>query len=181
VNVLSSLYGRAAQLRRAWYGRHPHRARHLERPVISVGNLVVGGSGKTPVVATLARLLCAAGERPAILSRGYGRRRGSDEVVVVSDGRNVLAPVSESGDEPQMLARALTGVPVLVSADRFLAATLAEQLFGCSVHLLDDGFQHVQLGREIDLLVMSRSDLDERVLPAGRLREPLESASAADA
>jgi len=165
LSLLSGVYGRAARFRRAWYGGHPCRRRQLARPVISVGNLVVGGSGKTPVVAALARLLVAAGERPAILSRGYGRRRAAEGVVVVSDGHEVLVPTRQSGDEPQMLARALPGVAVLVSPDRYL----------------DDGFQHVQLARDIDLLVVATADLDGQLLPRGRLREPLEVAAAADA
>lgn len=179
--MLSSLYGRAARFRRAWYGRHPDRARRLRQPVVSVGNLVVGGSGKTPIVSALAALLSAAGERPAILSRGYGRRPSNEKLVVVSDGQELLATPEASGDEPQMLARARPGVPVLVSNERYLAGQAAEERFACSVHLLDDGFQHVQLARDIDLLVVSRTDLDERVLPSGRLREPLEAGSAADA
>lgn len=181
MNLLSGLYGRAARFRRAWYGRHSYRTRRLAQPVISVGNLVVGGSGKTPAVAALARLLIAAGECPAILTRGYGRRQVADGVVVVSDGHKVLVPTLKSGDEPQMLARALPGVPVLVSSDRHLAGRLAERTFGCTVHLLDDGFQHVQVARDIDLLVISTADLDERLLPWGRLREPLAAAAAADA
>lgn len=181
MSALSGLYGRIAQLRRAWYDRRPDRRRRLAQPVISVGNLVVGGSGKTPAVAALARLLRAAGERPAILSRGYGRRQGSDGVVVVSDGRGVLVDTPASGDEPQMLARGLPGVPVVVSSDRYLAGVLAERRFGCTVHLLDDGFQHLALARDVDLLMMARADLAERVLPSGRLREPLDAARAADA
>jgi tetraacyldisaccharide 4'-kinase len=181
LRFLSGVYGRAVRFRRAWYGRHPDRVRRLARPVVSVGNLVVGGSGKTPVVATIARLLLAAGERPVILSRGYGRRRAADGVVVVSDGQRTQVPAEQSGDEPQMLARALAGVPVLVSPDRYLAGCLAERRFGCTVHLLDDGFQHVQLARDINLLVMSRADLDESPMPSGRLREPLDAARAADA
>ena len=175
------MYGRAARFRRAWYGRHPERVRRLTRPVISLGNLVVGGSGKTPLVAAIARELIAAGERPAILSRGYGRRSAVDGVVVVSDGQQPRVPAAESGDEPQMLARSLPGVPVLVAPDRYLAGALAERRFDCTVHILDDGFQHVQLARDINLLVMSSGDLRESVLPSGRLREPLEAARAADA
>jgi tetraacyldisaccharide 4'-kinase len=159
----------------------PSRARSLAQPVISVGNLVVGGSGKTPVVAAIARLLVERGERPSILSRGYGRIGGEDGVVVVSTPDGVIEPVSRSGDEPQMLARALPGVPVIVSADRYLAGALAERRFGCSVHILDDGYQHLQLRRDIDLLLVCKSDLDERLLPSGRLREPLGAAAAADA
>ena len=190
MSVLSGVYGHVAALRRARYARHPGRRRALHAPVISVGNLVVGGSGKTPVVAALARLLIAAGERPAILSRGYGRRGiAPPGVVVVSDGCASLVaplvaplvPTRESGDEPQMLARSLEGVPVLVCADRHLAGRLAEERLGATVHLLDDGFQHLPLARDVDLLLMAPGDLDERLLPSGRLREPLTAAAAADA
>jgi len=167
-------------MRRSWYERHPQSRRSLDRPVISVGNLSVGGSGKTPIVAALARMLLDMGQRPAILSRGYARRRATDGVVVVSDGNRVLEPVENSGDEPQMLARALPGVPVLVCADRHLAGRLAEKRFDATVMLLDDGFQHLALGRNVDVLVMPASDLDDAVLPSGRLREPLDSASSAD-
>jgi len=181
LNPLSAVYSRAASLRRSWYAKRPHAQRRLERPVISVGNLVVGGSGKTPVVASLARLLLERGHRPAILSRGYARRNDSDGVVVVSDGDRLTAAVETSGDEPQMLARTLTGVPVLVCPDRYLAGRLAESQFGATVHILDDGFQHLQLARDVDLLVVSPHDVDDRVLPAGRLREPADAARVADA
>jgi tetraacyldisaccharide 4'-kinase len=181
LNLIAPLYGRAAAARRRWYARRPDARRRLVRPVISVGNLVVGGSGKTPTVASLARWLVAEGERPSILTRGYARQIREEGVVVVSDRERVLEPVMRSGDEPQMLARALPGVPVLVGSDRYLAGVLAERRFGCTIHLLDDGFQHVQLARDVDLLLVSPEDLGERVLPAGRLREPLTSAAAADA
>ena len=167
-------------MRRSWYERHPQSRRSLDRPVISVGNLSVGGSGKTPIVAALARMLLDRGQRPAILSRGYARRHATDGVVVVSDRNRVLEPVENSGDEPQMLARALPGVPVLVCADRHLAGRLAEKQFDATVMLLDDGFQHLALGRNVDVLVMPASDLDDAVLPSGRLREPLDAASSAD-
>lgn len=181
MRLLAAVYARGAAWRRAWYTRHPGARRRLARPVISVGNLVAGGSGKTPVVAALARWLLAEGEHPAILSRGYARRRGNEGVLVVSDRERVLEPVARSGDEPQMLARSLPGVPVLVGADRFVAGRLAERRFACTVHLLDDGFQHLQLHRDVDLLLVAPGDLDEAVLPAGRLREPLGAAAAADA
>jgi tetraacyldisaccharide 4'-kinase len=149
--------------------------------VISVGNIAAGGSGKTPVVATLARWLLSQGERPAILTRGYARRHTAEGVVVVSDRHRVLEPVSRSGDEPQMLARSLPGVPVLVSADRYLAGCLGERRLGCTVHILDDGFQHFALERDVDLVLVSPDDLEDAVLPGGRLREPLSAARAADA
>ena len=181
MNVLSAAYGGAARLRRAWYERRPDARRRLERPVVSVGNLVVGGSGKTPVVAALARLLLAAGERPAILSRGYARRQPADGVVVVSDGSRVLESVERAGDEPLMLARALPGVPVLVAVERYLAGCVAIRQLQATVLLLDDGFQHLQLARDVDLLLVDEADVRDRVLPAGRLREPLDAAHAADA
>jgi tetraacyldisaccharide 4'-kinase len=181
LSILSGLYGRVTSLRRAWYTRHPDRQRRLDRPVISVGNLVAGGSGKTPVVAALAALLRDNGERPAILSRGYGRRQAADGVVVVSSGSELLADAEQSGDEPYMLARLLPAVPVLVSPDRYLAGRLAERRFGCSLHILDDGFQHLQLARDVDVVVMSRADLDEKLLPSGRLREPIDVVRLADA
>lgn len=181
MNLLSAAYGWAARGRRNWYRARPHARRALERPVISVGNIAVGGRGKTPLVAALARLLLSHGERPAILSRGYGRRTAPDGVVVVSDGEQVLEPVERAGDEPNMLARLLPGARVMVSADRYLAGRLAERQFNATVHLLDDGFQHVQLERDIDLLLVSPPDLDDRVLPSGRLREPLDAARTAHA
>ena len=181
MNPLGAVYGRVADLRRQWYARHPERRRTLAVPVISVGNLVVGGSGKTPVTAALAQLLLKSGERPAILSRGYRRRTRPDDVVVVSDGTSVLASVRESGDEPQMLARSLHGVPVVVCARRYRAGELAVSRFGSTVLVLDDGFQHLELARDVDLLIVSPDDLHEEVLPAGSLREPLDAGRMADA
>ena len=181
MRTLSAVYGHVAHLRRSWYERRPHTRRELHRPVVSIGNLAVGGSGKTPVAAAVARLLIEAGERPSILSRGFARRRPAEGVVVVSDGIEVLASVDNSGDEPQMLARMLPSVPVLVSVDRYLGGSLAERRFGCTVHILDDGFQHLQLARTVDLLLVHSRDLSDRVLPAGRLRERHDAARAADA
>ncbi len=176
------MYASVAVWRRGWYARHPEARRRLRRPVISVGNLTAGGTGKTPLVAHLTRLLLAGSERPAILSRGYGRAVAPDGVVVVRTPARVLADLDRSGDEPLMLARALEGASVLVSSDRFLAGCLAERRLGCSVHVLDDGFQHVQLERDVDLVVVDADGIDgERSLPAGRLREPLSSAALADA
>jgi tetraacyldisaccharide 4'-kinase len=180
-SAASSLYGAIAWQRRQWYARDATRVRTLCRPVISVGNLRVGGSGKTPVVAHLARLLMAAGERPSILSRGYARRVARDGVTVVSDGRQILADIDRAGDEPLMLARMLPEVPVLVGPDRHLSGRFGEERLDVTVHLLDDGFQHVALFRDVDLLLADAADLTDRVLPAGRLREPISAARAADA
>jgi tetraacyldisaccharide 4'-kinase len=141
----------------------------------------MGGSGKTPVVAALARLLRQRGERPVILTRGYGRRDPTEGVLVVSDGQRVLESVDRSGDEPLMLARTLPGVPVLVGADRYLSGVFGGRHFAATVSILDDGFQHVQLERDIDLLLVSVDDLNDRVVPAGHLREAVDAAHLADA
>ena len=180
---MSHLYAAVARARRERYARRPDLRRRLRRPVISVGNLAVGGRGKTPTVACLARLLLEAGERPAILTRGYGRTAPEDGVVVVSAPEGLRADLARAGDEPLMLARQLPGVPVLVSADRYLAGRLAEHHFGVTVHLLDDGFQHLQLDRDVDLVIVTSEDLDAsaRTLPSGRLREGADSLIAADA
>jgi tetraacyldisaccharide 4'-kinase len=183
IRTLGAIYGAAATWRRRWYARHPDRQHRLTRPVVSVGNLAVGGSGKTPLVEYIARLLAAAGERPAILTRGYGRRHAGPGATVVSDGSRVLACVDESGDEPLMLARALQkdGVVVVVGADRYVSGMVAENRLGATVHILDDGFQHFSLARDVDLIATSEDDLADMPLPAGRLRETLASASTADA
>ena len=174
--VLDLLYGRIARARRAWYERRPSASRRLARPVISVGNLSVGGTGKTPLVAALARWLVAQGERPAILSRGYARRDRTAEPAVVFDGERELLTVHAAGDEPLMLARAVPGALVVVGASRFASGRHAESALGATVHLLDDGFQHLPLARDLDIVVTPAGALAaDRVLPMGRLREPLDA------
>ena len=178
--MLDLLYSHVVARRRRWFERHPDARRRLREPVISVGNLSVGGTGKTPMVSLIARWLLDRGERPAILSRGHGRRDRRDGVVVVSDGQRVLADVHQSGDEPFMLARLLPRAVVVVSEDRFLAGALAERRLGATVHLLDDGFQHVQLARDLDILMTTPGEITGgRVLPMGRLREPIGAAARA--
>jgi tetraacyldisaccharide 4'-kinase len=165
--------------------RHPQRQRHLSKPVISVGNLSMGGTGKTPVVAAVAQWLIGAGHRPSILSRGYGREDAVDGVVVIdpqisrisrNDQPSLLA---QTGDEPLMLSRQVPGAIVCVSPDRYLGGVLAEQL-GCTVHVLDDGFQHIELARDLDILVTTIGEIPNgRVIPRGRLREPQDAAARA--
>jgi tetraacyldisaccharide 4'-kinase len=133
----------------------------------------MGGRGKTPVAALVARLLARAGERPAILSRGYARRQPEDGVVIVSDGRRRLADLDRSGDEPLMLARMVPEAAVLVCDVRAVAARLAERALGATVHLLDDGFQHTSLARDVDIVIVTAADLSDRRLPFGRLRSPV--------
>jgi tetraacyldisaccharide 4'-kinase len=182
MSLASLLYATLARERREWYAARPGWRRRLERPVISIGNVAVGGSGKTPAAAHVARLLVEAGQRPAILTRGYARAFPSAGVTVVSDGVRMMADIDRAGDEPLMLARQLPSIPVLVSEDRHLAGVVAERRLGCTVHVLDDGFQHFQLERDIDLVLVSPEDVERPLtLPAGRLREPLDVVRCASA
>jgi tetraacyldisaccharide 4'-kinase len=182
MTMLSDIYAAVVRRRRERYSRRPDLRQRLRRPVISVGNVAVGGRGKTPMVATITRELLAMGERPAILTRGYARTERTDGVVVVRDPEGIRSDFARAGDEPLMLARALPGASVLVCPDRFLAGRLAEQQFGATVHVLDDGFQHLELDRDVDIVMVGADDVSRPVtLPSGRLREPLDTIVAADA
>lgn len=181
LGLSSGIYGRAVLARRRLIEARPSSRLRLQAPVISIGNLSVGGSGKTPFTAWLAARLAASGHRPSILSRGYRRTTPTEGVVIVSDGTQVRADLASAGDEPLMLARMVPGAAVLVCGDRYRAGRVAEAELGCTVHLLDDGFQHLRLDRDVDLVLLDGSDLDDRPLPAGRLREPLAALRSADA
>jgi tetraacyldisaccharide 4'-kinase len=176
---LGLAYGGAAALRAAAYAGGLLPRTRLRGVVISVGNLRVGGSGKTPVVARLAALLRERGVPLAVLSRGYaGSFRG--EALIVSDGERILAGAEEAGDEPVMLARSLPGVVVAVGRRRDRVGRHVEERFGTRVHLLDDGFQHLRLFRDLDLLCVDAVDPGARPLPAGPLRELPAAAARAD-
>jgi tetraacyldisaccharide 4'-kinase len=169
---LELLYGSLVRTRNGWFDRKP--AQRLSWPVISIGNLSVGGAGKTPLVMCLAELLEREGLHPDVLSRGYGRSSRTAERV------DSAGSAARFGDEPVLIARA-TGVPVYVGAYRYEAGQLAEREFARpGIHLLDDGFQHRQLARNLDIVLVHRTDLQQRLLPAGRLREPLSSLRRAD-
>ena len=159
---------------REWlYARGVLRSRAADVPVVSVGNLTVGGTGKTPAVELAVRTLMDLGERPAVVSRGYGRR-GSG-IQIVADTASIRLDADEGGDEPFLLARRLPGVPIVVGANRYEAARLATTRFGVSAIVLDDGFQHRTLAKDLEI-VMARSRApwgNGRLLPGGPLREPL--------
>jgi tetraacyldisaccharide 4'-kinase len=177
--TLGRLFAGVARTRLGAYRRGVFRRRRLAGPVVSVGNLSVGGSGKTPVVRRVAEMLRDEGRGVAVLSRGYGGSfRG--EALVVSDGDEILAGAAEAGDEPVMLARSLPGVVVAVGRRRDVVGRAVEARFGRRVHVLDDGFQHLRLERDLDLVCLDVHDLDDRVLPAGRLREGPEALDRAD-
>ena len=135
----------------------------------------MGGTGKTPVVAAIAAWLIERGHRPSILTRGYGRKENVDGVVVI----DASTPLALTGDEPMMLSRQVPRATVCVSPERYLGGVLAEKL-GCTVHILDDGFQHIELARDLDILVTTVGEIPNgRVIPAGRLREPKDAAARA--
>jgi tetraacyldisaccharide 4'-kinase len=148
------------------------RVHQVSCPVISVGNLAVGGTGKTPMVIWLARFLLEEGWRVGIVSRGY-KGEESKKVLVVSDGRDILADSDFSGDEPQLLARRLPGIPVLCSTKRALAVEAAAEQFRCEVVILDDGFQHRFVARNLDIVMLDSQYPfgDGFLLPRGILRE----------
>jgi tetraacyldisaccharide 4'-kinase len=176
---LGLLMGGVAALRATLYRRQMLSRARLAGPVISVGNLSVGGSGKTPVVALLARMLGEDGHAVSILSRGFGGSFRGD-CLLVSDGSQVLADAATAGDEPVMLAKALPTAVVAVGRRRDVVGLEVERRFGPRVHLLDDGFQHLRLARDLDIVCLSPRDLRDRPLPAGWLRESLGALKRAD-
>src|SRR3954451_16273926 len=166
MNPLSTLFGVGVRTRNALYDRGLARSKRLSAPVISIGNLSVGGSGKTPFVLLLGELFKARGLKFDILSRGYGR---------TTQGVLLVDPAGSShefGDEPLLMARRLN-VAVIVGESRYAAGVFAERKFGPQLHLLDDGFQHRALARDFDIVLLTPDDSRDCLLPAGRLREPL--------
>ena len=173
LSVLSLPYRGAVAARNGLYDRGLLRQERLPCPVVSVGNLTVGGTGKTPTVILLAAMLRERGRRPAVLSRGYGGSTRAP-VTIVSDGQRILAGWRESGDEPVLLARALPGVPVLTGPRRILTGRVAVERFGADVLILDDAFQHRALFRDLDIVMLdaARPFGNGSLLPRGPLREP---------
>src|SRR5437660_901613 len=174
IDPVGALFGLGVALRNTLYDRQIFKSHKLARPVVSIGNISVGGSGKTPFVIALGSLLKERGIEFDVLSRGYGR--SSQEIAVVDPA----GTPEQFGDEPLLIARKLE-VPVVVGADRYQAGLLAEEKFPSKLHLLDDGFQHRRLHRDFDIVMLPDSDLSGTLLPFGKLREPLRSLARADA
>jgi tetraacyldisaccharide 4'-kinase len=176
LKLLSLPYRSAVAARNRLYDRGIFRQEKLPCPVISVGNLTVGGTGKTPTVILLATLLRDKGRRPAVLSRGYG---GSAQARVntVSDGKRILTRWRQSGDEPVLIAGTVPGVPVLTGPRRILTGRVAVERFGADVLILDDAFQHRALFRDLDIVMLdaARPFGNGSLLPRGPLREPQEA------
>ncbi|MEE2839015.1 MAG: tetraacyldisaccharide 4'-kinase [Acidobacteriota bacterium] len=181
--LLSRLYGFIVSLRVFLYQRGTLSSQQLPHPVISVGNLTVGGTGKTPLVSFLAQILKKAGYQPIILTRGY-KRRNPTPILTVSDGKKILCSWEDSGDEPYLLARNLEGVPVVVSKNRYQAGRSVQHDYSDPIiYLLDDGYQHLQLKRNLNILLLDATDPfgGGQLLPRGRLRESTRGLKRADA
>lgn len=177
----AGLYGVAMKARHALYRSGRFRTRELGAPVISVGNLTTGGTGKTPLVEWIANELARKGRRVCILTRGYGRRRSATRVIV-SNGSEILTDANQGGDEPLLLAERLKGkAAVICDADRVAAASWAVENLKSDAFVLDDGFQHLRVARDLNILTMDATNPwgNRRLLPAGNLREsPVELARA---
>ena len=178
---LSLVYGSLVRLRTAAYKVGLFKTRRLPCRVISVGNITVGGTGKTPTVINVASLMEKHGRRPLVLSRGYGRAEETS-IAVVSDGNSVLLDTASGGDEPLMIANRLRTVPVVVGRDRFRSGVFACGQFRPDCIILDDGFQHLRLGRDLNIALIDAGDPfgKGRLFPAGILREPLPALRRAD-
>jgi tetraacyldisaccharide 4'-kinase len=179
---LSLLYGAVTRTRLSLYRRGTFHTTKLDRPVISVGNITTGGTGKTPLVEWVARTVAAQGKKVCILTRGYGRKNPHLQVIV-SDGYGVLASPGEAGDEPYLLASRLVGTAAVISsADRIAAGHEAINDFGSDCFVLDDGFQHLRLARDLNIVTIDATNPwgGGKLLPYGRLRETPDSLSRAD-
>jgi len=174
MSLLSSIYGAVVKKRNARFEDGSAEPKRLQAPVVSIGNITVGGAGKTPFTILLGSLLNQRSIPFDVLSRGY-RRQSVGIKIVDPNGQ-----ASEYGDEPLLIAKRLA-VPVIVGSSRYEAGLKAEKKYSSEMHLLDDGFQHRQLARQFDIVLVSEEDLKEQLLPKGRLREPVSALSRADA
>jgi tetraacyldisaccharide 4'-kinase len=177
-NILSYIYGIVIKQRNKGFDNNPKKLVRLNTPVISIGNLNVGGTGKTPFVQMLTWLLLSNNVKPAIVGLGYKRK--SKGTIIVCDGKKVLVTARTACDEMFLLAESL-GVPVVVNEKKYKAAQIAEEKFKPDVIIVDDGFQHRKLYRDLDIILVDKDTiLKPELLPKGRLREPLSSAERAD-
>ena len=178
---LSLVYGCIIYLRNLFYDLGWFTTEDFKLPIISVGNITTGGSGKTPLVMYLANLLIKNGKNPGIVSRGYGRK--SQGLVVVHDGKEMKAKVESAGDEPFLMATILKSIPVIVCEDRREAIRHLLNSSTVNIIIMDDGFQHRRVKRDLDIITISANDSknDYRLLPWGKLREPFKNINRSNA
>ncbi|SHO53164.1 tetraacyldisaccharide 4'-kinase [Desulfopila aestuarii] len=179
---IGPIYGKIMQMREWLYEKNIIKSYRLPVPVISVGNLTMGGTGKTPTVQLLADFLLEKGYRPAVVSRGYGGS-ATEPVNLVANGHEILLGPTEAGDEPYMLAVSVPGLCVLTGTKRILPCRYACQELDCDIILLDDGFQHLAVKRDLNIVLFNATapDGNGRIFPGGELREPFSALARADA
>jgi tetraacyldisaccharide 4'-kinase len=181
--ALGYLYGAITNVRNALYEKGFFKSFSLGAPTISIGNITVGGTGKTPLVAFVAEVLAEKGEKVCILTRGY-KRENPGKRIVVSDGERILANVKQSGDEPFELAKKLLGKAIVIAdKNRAEAGIWAREKFGITAFVLDDGFQHLRVRRDLNIVCIDATNPfgNGKVLPSGILREHLQNLKRADA
>ena len=178
--VSSGLYGLIVYIRNTLYNYKIITIHKFNKPIISVGNITLGGTGKTPLVIYIAQMLLKNGNSPGIISRGYGRV--SSGIQIVHDGKKLLSDIKTSGDEPYLIAKTLNKVPVVVSEKRVLGIRQLIETFFCDIIIMDDGFQNRKINRDLNLLTVSTNDLlkDYRMFPWGKLRESIKNINRAD-
>ena len=171
--LLSWLYGLTIWIRNGLFNVGLFTSISFDIPIISVGNITMGGAGKTPMVIFLAKLLERSGYKPGIVSRGY--RRNSKGLVIVHDGKSLLTDVNNAGDEPYLMGKELNTIPVIVSKNRIAGIRELLNNFSVEIVILDDAFQHRKAGRIMDVVMISAYDklIDYHLIPWGKLREPL--------
>jgi len=181
--MFTRLYGAITKGRNLLYEKGVFKSFSLGVPTVSIGNITVGGTGKTPLVALVAEILAENGEKVCVLSRGYGRENPKTRVLV-SDGEKIFASAEQAGDEPFELARKLLGKAIIVSdANRVSAGNWAREKFGITAFVLDDAFQHLRVKRDLNIVTIDATNPfgNKKLLPAGTLREPLKNLKRADA
>ena len=179
-SLLSLIYRSLVTIRNFFYGANILSTKSLECKVISIGNITVGGSGKTPTVEYISNLLQSKGHKVGIISRGYKRK--SKATLIVTDGRNKPESWEHVGDEPFLLAHKLENIPIVVGASRYKSGSVMIEKFQPDVILMDDGFQHLSLHRDLDIVLVNSKDIrsDHKLIPKGKLREPISNLNRAD-
>ncbi|HYA86519.1 MAG TPA: tetraacyldisaccharide 4'-kinase [Nitrospirota bacterium] len=182
LSALSLIYGFIVRIRALLYWLHLLNVKKLPCAVVSIGNITLGGTGKTPTVISVARFLAGNHKQPLVVSRGYGREKES-KVLAVSDGLSILVNARRGGDEPVLIASRLPGVPVMVGSDRYQAALHGLRKYQGKIVILDDGFQHRSLRRNADIVLVDATDPfgNGKLFPAGILREPITALKRAQA
>ena len=177
---LSFIYGRLVTIRNFFYEAKIFSTKSLKCKVISIGNITVGGSGKTPTVEYISNLLQSKGHKVGIISRGYKRK--SKATLIVTDGRNKPESWEHVGDEPFLLAHKLDNIPIVVGSSKYESGSMIMERFKPDVILIDDGFQHLSLNRDLDIVLVNSKDIksDHKLIPLGKLREPISNLNRAD-